>query len=119
MKLLINSNQDEYNSYDLYNQHLCDDSTLSESDRNIENFKKFIEVVKEATKKGDTRPIYVSNLFERLDEATDIEPFIDSLVSLKRQVFIEVSKNYPIERFKNSDKVQIIESTEFVTLILI
>ena len=58
-------------------------------------------------KKGDTRPIYVFNFFERLDEATDIASFVDLLVSLDRQVFVGVG-NYPIERFENNGKVQIL-----------
>ena len=108
MELPINNNKDEFNSYDLYKQYFRDSSTLAESDRNIEIFKHFIEVVKEQTNKGDTRAIFVSNFFEYLDEATDIKPFIDLLDSLKRQVFIEVSKNYPIERFKNNVEIKII-----------
>ena len=57
--------------------------------------------------KGDTRPIYVFNFFERLDVATDIAPFIDLLASLGKQVFIGIG-NYPIERFVKCMKVQIV-----------
>jgi hypothetical protein len=97
---------DERNSYSFLNKYVENENNLSECDYNIENFKRFIEIVKEETAKGDTRPIYVFNFFERLDEATDIAPFIDLLASLGRQVFVGVSNTYPIERFE-SDKVQV------------
>ena len=108
MNLPINSNKDRYNSYDLYKQYLYYDSILSECERNIEQFKEFIEILKEETKKGDARPIYVSEFFELLDDSTDIEPFIASLLSLQRKVYVEVSPNYPIERFEKCTKVQIV-----------
>ena len=72
-----------------------------------DNFNRFIEIVKEETAKGDTRPIYIFNFFERLDDATDITLFIDALATLDRQVFVGVSSTYPIERFEN-DKVQLV-----------
>ena len=100
--------RDERNSYSFLNKkYVANENYLSECDYNIENFKKFIEIAREETLKGDTRPIYVFNFFERLDEATDISPFIDSLASLGRQVFIGVG-NYPIERFEKYTKVQIV-----------
>ena len=68
---------------------------------------KIIEIVKEETAKGDTRPIYIFNFFERLDDATDITPFIDALADLGKQVFVGVSNTYPLERFE-SDKVQVV-----------
>ena len=51
MKVHINSNQDKYNSYDLYRQYFYDNSILSECERNIEQFKGFIENLREETKK--------------------------------------------------------------------
>ena len=99
--------RDERNSYNFFNKYVANENNLSECDYNIANFKRFIEVAREETVKGDTRPIYVFNFFERLDEATDIEPFIDLLASLGRQVFIGVG-NYPIERFEKCAKVQIV-----------
>lgn len=69
MKVHINSKQDKYNSYDLYRRYFYDNSILSECERNIEQFKGFIENLREETKKGDVRPINVSDFFERLDEA--------------------------------------------------
>ena len=99
--------RDERNSYSFLNKYVANENNLSECDYNIANFKKFIEIAREETEKGDTRPIYVFNFFERLDEATDIEPFIDLLASLGRQVFVGVG-NYPIERFEKNDKLQIV-----------
>ena len=99
--------RDESNSYSFLNKYIANETYLSECDYNIENFQRFIEIAREETEKGDTRPIYVSNFFERLDEATDIEPFIDLLASLGRQVFIGIG-NYPIERFEKYTKVQVV-----------
>ena len=97
--------RDESNSYNFLNKYVANENYLSECDYNIENFKKFIEIAREETEKGG--PIYVFNFFERLDEATDIAPFIDLLASLGRQVFVCIG-NYPIERFENCKKMQII-----------
>ena len=99
--------RDESNSYSFLNKYIANETYLSECDYNIENFQRFIEIAREETVKGDARPIYVFNFFERLDEATDIEPFIDLLASLSRQVFIGIG-NYPIERFEKYTKVQIV-----------
>ena len=99
--------RDESNSYSFLNKYIANETYLSECDYNIENFQRFIEIAREETVKGDARPIYVFNFFERLDEATDIEPFIDLLASLGRQVFIGIG-NYPIERFEKYTKVQVV-----------
>ena len=98
---------DKRNCYNFRHKYVKNDNCLGESSFNIENFKKFIEIANEETLKGDIRSIYVFNFFERLDEATDIEPFIDLLASLGRQVFIGIG-NYPIERFEKCAKVQIV-----------
>ena len=99
--------RDERNRYHFLNKYTANENNLSECDYNIANFKRFIEIVKEETVKGDTRPIYIFNFFERLDEATDITPFIESLASLGRQVFVGISNSYPLERF-DSGKVQVV-----------
>ena len=98
---------DERNSYSFLNRYVENENNISECDYNIANFNRFIEIVKEETAKGDTRPIYIFNFFERLDEATDITPFIEALASLGRQVFVGISNNYPLECFE-SDKVQLV-----------
>ena len=99
--------KDERNCYRIQNQYFKENRNLSECDYNVENFLRFLEIVKAETQKGDTRPIYIFDFFERLDEATDIAPFIDLLASIGRQVFIGVG-NYPIERFESCTKVQIV-----------
>ena len=99
--------RDDRISYNFLNKYVANENYLSECDYNIENFKRFIEIAREETEKGDTCPIYVFNFFEHLDEVTDIAPFIDLLASLGRQVFVCVG-NYPIERFEKNDKVKII-----------
>ena len=99
--------KDERNCYRIQNRYFQDNRNLSECDYNVENFLRFLEIAKAETRRGDTRPIYIFDFFERLDEATDIAPFIDLLASLGRQVFIGVG-NYPVERFENNDKVKII-----------
>jgi len=100
--------KDEKNCYSIHNRYFKDDRNLSECDYNIENFNRFIEIVKEETARGDTRPLYVFDFFERLDDkSTDITPFIDALASLGRQVFVSVSNTYPLERFE-SNKVQLV-----------
>ena len=104
---LRNQKSDEKNSYNFFNKFIENKNNLSECDYNTANFNRFIEIVKEETAKGDTRPIYIFNFFERLDEATDITLFIDALATLDRQVFVGVSSTYPIERFEN-DKVQLV-----------
>ena len=98
---------DERNSYSFLNRYVENENNISECDYNIENFNRFIEIAKAETQNGDTRPVYIFNFFERLDEATDIEPFIDALASLGRQVFVGISNKYPLERFE-SDKVQLV-----------
>lgn len=46
----------------------------------------------------DTRPIFIYDYFDRLDEAVDITPMLDALVALDRQVFVAVCGRYrPIE----------------------
>ena len=99
--------KDEKNCYSIHNRYFKNDRNLSECDYNLENFLSFLDVVKTETQKGDSRPIYIYDFFERLDKATDITPLIDALASLGRQVFVGVSNTYPLERFKNN-KVQVV-----------
>ena len=89
---------------------LCDDQSFFVAVKDGEHFSADRSpkvIAKLRSMKRDDRPIYVFNFFERLDEATDIAPFIDLLTSLGRQVFIGIG-NYPIERFEKCTKVQIV-----------
>ena len=99
---------DAKNHFCLENKYVSNDNCLGESDYRIANFKNFLEIVKEETAKGDIRPIYIFNLFERIDEAVDVTPFLDELASFGRQVFISVTANYPTEKLTH-DSVQIFE----------
>lgn len=98
---------DERNSYSFLNKYVVNENNFSECDYNIENLNRFIEIAKAETQNCDARPVYIFNFFERLDEATDIAPFIDALASIGRQVFVGISNNYPLERFE-SGKVQLV-----------
>ena len=98
---------DERNCYNFSNKYIANENDLSEGDYNVKNFRRFIEIAREETEKGDARPIYVFNFFEKLDEAIDIAPFVGMFSSLGRQVFIGVG-GYPIERFEQCKKVQIV-----------
>lgn len=51
----------------------------------------------------DTRPIFIYDYFDRLDEATDLDPILNMLVASGRQVFVAVCRNYPIEKLTRSD----------------
>ena len=107
LEYLSKQASDEKNTYTHHTRYCdSDNDILSESDRILNNLKVFIKIAREEGEKGDTRPIYVYD-FERIDEATDITPFIDALATLDRQVFVGVSNTYPIERFE-SDKVQLV-----------
>lgn len=97
---------DAKNHFCLENKYVSNDHCLSESDYRIANFKRFLEAVKEETAKGDSRPIYIFNLFERINKAVDVTPFLDELSSFGRQVFISVTANYPTEKLTH-DSVQI------------
>ena len=93
--------KDEKNCYSIHNRYFKNDRNLSECDYNLENFLSFLDVVKTETQKGDRRPIYVLDFFERLDEAFDITPLLEWLDSIERKVFIVVPSTYPVERFNH------------------
>ena len=99
---LRNLSSDAKNHYCLEHKYVSNDNCLSEGDYRIENFKKFLEIAKEETAKGDNRPIYIFNFFDRIDEAVDVMPFLDELASLGRQVFVSVTANYPSEKLTHT-----------------
>lgn len=108
IEMLKKKASDKLNFFRKGHKYAYNDGFLSESDYFIENFRAFLCVLKEETEKGDTRPIFISNFFERIDAAVDITPFLDTLAGLGRQVFVSVTKSYPYEKMGHS-KVQIIE----------
>ena len=77
------------------------------SHRLIDSFCQFLEKQRELTEKGDVRPIFIYNFFDRIDLSFDTRPFIDELVCLDRQVFISVCGNYPEDRMRH-ERVQIV-----------
>ena len=89
-----------------------DGNILSESDRQLFEFMKFIERLSAATKRGDKSPIFIYELFDRVDEAVDIEPYIKMLASFGRQVFISTCRfeDIPIK----SDEVQFEDTDLYV-----
>lgn len=90
--------KDERNCYSIHNKYYKDDRNLSECNYNIENFNHFIKLAKTEALKGDSRPVFVFDFFERLNDAIDITPFLEELASLDRSVFICVPPSYPAER---------------------
>ena len=78
------------------------------SDRIVDSFEMFFGELITGTEKGDTRPVFVYNFFDRLDAAVDPCPFIHRFSRLGRQVLITVCEKYPSERINHS-AVQIIK----------
>lgn len=70
----------------------ADDKLMSESDRLLAAFEKFIEQCEKNTK--DDRPIFIYNFFGRIDEAVDITQMLGELTSLDRQIFVSVGARY-------------------------
>ncbi len=64
------------------------------NERNTNNYNILIKT-SEIESGADDRPIFIYDYFDRLDEAIDITPALDELVSLGRQVFISVCSGYP------------------------
>lgn len=64
------------------------DALWSESDRLIDSLLRFI---RQATETADDRPLFITNLIDRIDEAIDLQPLFQALADTGRQVFISVS----------------------------
>lgn len=121
VKMLQEMASNEKNTYCSEHKYYLGDDHLSASDFCLENFKCFLDIVKRETEKGDDRPIYVFDLFERLDEAVDISPFLDTLASLGRQVFLSVKTAYADQYLYDKvdcDKVQIVKLVANMDLVL-
>lgn len=74
------------------------DGRRSESDWLLAAFDGFIQHLPA----DDDRPVFVYNFFDRIDEATDLAPWLDRLAGLDRQVFVSVCKSYPYEKLNSS-----------------
>ena len=82
-----------------------DDELLSESDRILAAFEKFI--VQCENKTNDDRPIFIYNLFDRLDESIDVRPYLDKLSALGRQVFVSVCNSHPEVCCKDTQMINV------------
>ncbi len=81
------------------------DACLSEGDRQIAAFNRFIEQIPD----GDERPLFIYDFFDHIDEAIDVIPYLDRLVALGRQIFVSVGATYPIETLMH-DAVRLIST---------
>ena len=79
---------------------------LSETERRITDFEDLINRLSP----NDTRPIFIYSLFDRIDSGVDISKYINTLLSLNKQVFISVCKEYSTKKFEYAD-IQILSLT--------
>lgn len=82
-----------------------DDKLMSESDRILAAFEKFI--VQCENKANDDRPIFIYSLFDRLDESIDVRPYLDKLSELGRQVYVSVCNGYPDVCHKDTQMINV------------
>lgn len=71
----------------------------------------FINRVKKETISGNDSPLFIYDVFERIDEAVNVKPWLDRLATLGRQVFIAVGESYPAEKL-NHPSVQVIKAND-------
>lgn len=71
--------------------------TLAESAETLRRFQNFVKETQRRSMLGDTRPIFLHNFLERLDEAVGLHPIFNALNSTGRQVFIAVPHYYNIK----------------------
>ena len=88
------------------------DEFFGESDLVERELKRFICSLKEDTARGDERPVYLFNCFDRLDDAVVILPYLDALASLGRQVFVSVGLDYPEEKMTHA-RLQVVRLNEW------
>lgn len=71
--------------------------TLGESDETLRRFQLFLKETQRRSLLGDTRPLFLYNFLERLDEAVDLQPIFEALKATGRQIFIAVPHSYQIK----------------------
>ena len=76
---------------------------LGESDETLRRFQLFLQEAQRCSMPGDTRPLFLSNFLERLDEAVDLQPIFEALNATGRQVFIAVPHYYKIEKLEGKE----------------
>ncbi len=82
-----------------------DDKLMSESDRILAAFEKFI--IQCENKANDDRPIFIYSFFDRLDESIDISVYLDKLSTLGRQAFVSVCNSYPEVCHKDTQMINV------------
>ena len=97
---------DESNHYRHRHKYIKNEACLSESDFCLANFYAFLKIIQKETEKGDNRPIYVEDFFERIDEAVDIAPIINELQNFDRPIYILISGGYSTERITNKMEME-------------
>lgn len=83
----------------------ADNKLMSESDRILAAFETFSVQCENST--NDDRPIFIYNLFDRLDESIDVCPYLDKLSALGRQVFVSVCTGYPDVCHKDTQVINV------------
>ena len=104
LRKISERNNDYSNVFDGAAQKM-DDKLMYESDRILAAFEKFI--VQCENKTNDDRPIFIYNLFDRLDESIDVRPYLDKLSALGRQVFVSVCNSHPEVCCKDTQMINV------------
>ena len=68
------------------------DNMLSNEQIALKNYHEWLELLKIDTKKGDVRPVFITNFFEHLQEVTRNEIVVE-LLKLDRQIFISATRD--------------------------
>ena len=76
---------------------------LGESDETLRQFQLFLKGTQRRSMLGDTRPLFLYNFLERLDEAVDLQPIFEALNATGRQVFVAVPHYYEIEKLEGKE----------------
>ena len=75
------------------------DLVNSETEHRIASFERFIK----SNSPNDMRPMFIYGFFDRIDSGIDIAPYLDTLSSLNKQIFISVCKGYPANKTEHTD----------------
>ncbi len=66
-----------------------------ESERTLRAFERFFSALELATAHGERGPVFIFDLFGRLDERVELTPYLDRLHATDRQVFISAPSGFP------------------------
>jgi hypothetical protein len=70
--------------------HAPSEIMLSDNENSKYNYEQLLEQTRLTTMRGDVRPIFLMNFFERLDESEDFSYFVQMLSAFHRQLFIAI-----------------------------